>query len=101
MAIVATAVAVAAVNRVIAAVVVVEARTIPGAGADEQAAYEPVRTVVAVGRATIGRVAIVAIRADRRSRRVIGILIRGSVARIRVGRLSVGGIGWSADSDTN
>lgn len=86
MAVIATPVAVAAVNRVVAAVVVVVARPVPWAGADEEAAYKPVRTVVSIGRTAIGCIPVVAIRADRRSLRVVGVLIG----------ISVGGIGRSA-----
>ena len=38
----------------------------PRAGTDEDAACEPVRAVLAVGRASVGVIAIVSVRADRR-----------------------------------
>jgi hypothetical protein len=38
----------------------------PGAGADEHSTREPIRPIVAVGRASVGRVAVVAIFARRR-----------------------------------
>jgi hypothetical protein len=40
------------------------AAAIPWAGTDEQAAYEPVRAVVTVGRAGVGIIPVVTIRAD-------------------------------------
>jgi hypothetical protein len=39
---------------------------IPGAGADEPAAYEPARPIVAVRRASVRIIAVVSIRANRR-----------------------------------
>jgi len=45
----------------------VPAPTIPGPGADEDAANKPVRTVVAVRRACVRIIRVVAIRANRRS----------------------------------
>ncbi len=45
--------------------IVAGAAAIPGACTDKEAAVEPLRAVVAIGRAVIGRKAIVAIRANR------------------------------------
>jgi hypothetical protein len=47
------------------AVVAVSVTAVPGAGANEDAAGKPRRTIVSVGRAGIGIVAVVAISADR------------------------------------
>jgi prophage DNA circulation protein len=108
VAIVATAVAVAAVNRVVAAVVVVVARAVPWAGADEEAAYEPVGTVVAIGRAAVRSIAVVAIGAYGRRSRVVRILSRvdrslSPVVRIlsRIGWSRIRWIGRDADSNTH
>jgi hypothetical protein len=60
----ATAVAIAATKAIAASVV---AATEPGAGTDEDAAREPVRAVVSVGRAGVGRVVVVTVGAGRRA----------------------------------
>jgi hypothetical protein len=43
------------------------APTIPGAGADEHSTREPIRPIVAVRRTSVGRIAVVAVFAHRRS----------------------------------
>ena len=61
---VATAVAITTVNRVKAAVVVIEAWSIPRTGTDEDSAYEPARPIVAIRSASVGRITVVAVSAS-------------------------------------
>ena len=53
------------------------AAVIPGAGADEHSAVEPLRTVVSVGGAAIRRVVVIAVRTNRRGSDADGNLSRG------------------------
>src|SRR6185437_14807294 len=79
MAVVATVIAaVVGVIRVVASVVVVEARTIPGTGSNEDASYEPVRTVVAIGvRINRCRVSLISGNADSDSHRNLCVRLCG------------------------
>jgi len=93
MSVVATVIAaVVGVIRVVASVVVVGAGTIPGTGSNEDASYEPVRTVVAIGGTGIRRIAIVAIGAYGGYGVCIGVWISR-------GRVSL--ISRNADSDSD
>jgi hypothetical protein len=65
MAVPITRVSIVAAAIAIHAVVAVPVTVVPGAGANEDAAGKPRRTIVSVGRAGIGIVAVVAISADR------------------------------------
>jgi hypothetical protein len=58
-------IAVAAAIAVHAAVSTISVAAIPGAGAEKDAAVKPRRSVVPVGRASVGIIAVVAISADR------------------------------------
>jgi hypothetical protein len=62
---VAAAVAVAAAIAAVYAAVSIAVTAIPGAGTDKEAAVEPRRSVVSVGRASIGIITVVAIGAGR------------------------------------
>jgi hypothetical protein len=70
-------IAVAAAIAVHAAVSAISVAAIPGARADKDAAIEPRRSVVSVGRASIGIIAVVAISAD-------GSRIAVTVSRVAV-----------------
>jgi hypothetical protein len=52
---------------VVASVIWISPAVVPGASADKDPAHEPVRTIVAIGRASIRIVRVIAVSADRRA----------------------------------
>jgi hypothetical protein len=66
----------------------------PGAGSDEEATGEPAGAVVSVGRAGVGRVAVVAIGADWRAISVAAVVRRWSADADADRDLGVGETGW-------
>src|SRR5215472_5605412 len=73
----------AAIAAAVVGAAIAPSAVVPGASTYEDATYEPVRAIVTVGGTGIGRITVVAVRADRRSRIGVGIRIdRGRVGRI-------------------